>query len=312
MTVLTVNLNSAIDRTLFIKDFQWGQTIRSTLSVVGMGGKAADASWILSELRVPNLATGFAAGDVGRQMVKMLCDRGGEADFVWVEGETRTNIVVVGETAGSQSTLIGGGLVITPEDVKRFYEKYHELLRQADSIIIGGSVPPGVEPEIYTRLIREARRAGIPVVFDASGPGLKAGLEGSPTVVKPNIDEISSLAGYPVRSVVEAYTTAHRLMETYGTWFVVTLGSEGALAVLPNRSYLIPPLKVAVVSTAGAGDAVLAGLAFAYAHHKPIEEGLRLGFAAAAAVCLTPATADCRRQDVERLLPDVRLEPYQP
>jgi fructose-1-phosphate kinase PfkB-like protein len=56
----------------------------------------------------------------------------------------------------------------------------------------------------------------------------------------------------------------------------------------------------------------LAGLAFAYAHHKPIEEGLRLGFAAAAAVCLTPATADCRRQDVERLLPDIRLETYQP
>jgi 6-phosphofructokinase 2 len=69
-------------------------------------------------------------------------------------------------------------------------------------------------------------------------------------------------------------------------------------------------LKIPVISTAGAGDAVLAGLAAALSRGKPIDEGLRLGFAAATAVCLTPATADCRRKDIERLLPQVKLIPY--
>ncbi|MCZ7543052.1 MAG: PfkB family carbohydrate kinase [Anaerolineae bacterium] len=71
----------------------------------------------------------------------------------------------------------------------------------------------------------------------------------------------------------------------------------------------MPPVPVEVVNPAGAGDAVLAGMAAALAQGKPFEEGLRLAFAAAAAVCLTPGTADCRREDVERLLPQVQLIP---
>jgi 6-phosphofructokinase 2 len=67
---------------------------------------------------------------------------------------------------------------------------------------------------------------------------------------------------------------------------------------------------VKVVKTAGAGDAILAGLAAALARGQPVEEGLRLGFAAAAAVLLTPETAACRPADVDRLLPQVELRPY--
>jgi len=81
--------------------------------------------------------------------------------------------------------------------------------------------------------------------------------------------------------------------------------------VLPDRAYRIPPLKVDVVSPAGSGDAVLAGLAGSIYRGQPIEEGLRLGFAAATAVVLLPGTADCRRNDVERFLPQIELIPYE-
>ncbi len=80
--------------------------------------------------------------------------------------------------------------------------------------------------------------------------------------------------------------------------------------MLPGRAYRIPALKGQVVNAAGAGDAVLAGLAAALDRGQPVEEGLRLGFAAAAAVVLTPGTADCRRADVERFLPQIELIPY--
>jgi 6-phosphofructokinase 2 len=67
---------------------------------------------------------------------------------------------------------------------------------------------------------------------------------------------------------------------------------------------------VPVVSAAGAGDAVLAGLAASIERGQPIEDGLRLGIAAAAAVCMMPGTGDCRAEDVWRLLPQVELQPY--
>jgi 1-phosphofructokinase family hexose kinase len=309
--ILTVTLNTAIDLTLFIKDFQWGQTIRTSQSVMGMGGKATDASWILGELRIPNRAMGFAAGDKGRQIKKMLENRGSGTDFVWVKGETRTNIVIISESGKGQSTLVNGGLVIAEKDVAEFRKKYTRQLKKVQCVVIGGSVPAGIDPVIYTEMVREARQMGLPVVFDASGPGLKTGVAGQPTVAKPNVDEISDLAGYKITTIQQAYHAAKELQAKTSTNFIVTFGEKGALAVLTDRAYLIPALKIPVVSTAGVGDAVLAGMSVALSKGKPLEEGLRLGFAAAAAVCLTPATADCRREDVEAMLPRISLVPYQ-
>jgi 1-phosphofructokinase family hexose kinase len=227
-----------------------------------------------------------------------------------VEGETRTNIVVISEQRKGQSTLISDGLLVRKKDMVAFKKQYAAALKKADCVLIGGTLPKGIEAAFYTSLVQQARKAGLPVVFDASGPGLKAGLAGQPTVAKPNLDEISELVGGPVTTIKQAYEHGRRLQKRYGTALIITLGGDGALAVLDDRSYHIPTLKINAVSTAGAGDAVLAGLAAALATGQPMEEGLRLGFAAAAAVCLTPATADCRRKDVERLLPEVKLIPY--
>jgi len=275
-----------------------------------MGGKATDASWILSELGVENIALGFAAGDVGRQIDRMLLERGSLTDFVWVKGETRTNIVVVSESGQGQSTLISGGLEISPEDCSIFLAKFHHMIKRAGCVVIGGSVPRDLDLSIYTQLVKSVRAIGVPVIFDASGPSLAAGMEGRPDFAKPNLDELGELSGVKITGIVVAYEQAKRLQDIYSTSFIITLGEMGALAILKDRAYLIPPLKIEVISTAGAGDGVLAGLSACLAQGKSVEDGFRLGFAAAAAVCLTPATADCRRADVECLLPQVQLLPY--
>ena len=308
--IVTVTLNPAVDRTYFIKDFAWNRTIRASQSVPGMGGKATDASWVLGELGYANLALGFSAGETGRLMEKMLRQRGCKTGFVRVEGETRTNIVIIGSEGEGQSTLAEPGLQIGAHRMEQFRRKFSAALKRTSCVVIGGSLPPGLHVSIYTELVKQARQAGVPVVFDASGPGLQAGMEGCPIIAKPNIDEIAELYGQPVTTIKEAYRAGRELQDKYGAALVITLGKEGALAVLPGRAYRIPALAVPVVSTAGAGDAVLAGLAAALSEGKPLEEGLRLGFAAAAAVCLTPATADCRRADVERLLQQIDLVPY--
>ena len=275
-----------------------------------MGGKGTDASWILGELGYASLALGFAAGDTGRRMERMLQARGCGTDFTWVEGETRINTVIISEAGEGQSTLVCEGPPINKDDMRSFEKKYRAALKKADCILIGGSLPPGIKPTYYTGLVKQARATGRPVIFDANGPGLKPGMEGRPTIAKPNVDEIAQLSGHPVKSIKEAYRTGRELQDKYGTSMIITLGGSGALAVLPGRAYRIPVLKIPVVSTAGAGDAVLAGISAALSKGKPIEDGLRLGFAAAAAVCLTPATADCRREDVERLQSEVRLIPF--
>ena len=98
-----------------------------------------------------------------------------------------------------------------------------------------------------------------------------------------------------------------RSMRDTARQVVITMGESGALALLSGRSYRIPPIAVEVSSPAGAGDAVLAGLAHAIHHGHPLEEGLRLGIAAATAVCLHPGTAAYDVEDLQRFLPLVEL-----
>ena len=117
-------------------------------------------------------------------------------------------------------------------------------------------------------------------------------------------------AGHPIETLRDAYKVGRDILERFGTSSAITLGADGALAVLPDRAYRIPPIRVEVVSAAGAGDAVLAGIAASVHRGQSIEDGLRLGVAAATAVLLMPGTAQCKREDIERFLPQVELIPY--
>jgi fructose-1-phosphate kinase PfkB-like protein len=120
---------------------------------------------------------------------------------------------------------------------------------------------------------------------------------------------LEDFLGRPLPRPEDVLAAARELRERHRVAVIATLGKEGAFAVLPGRDYFIPALDVPIVSPAGAGDATVAGLAAALADRQPLEEGVRLGLAAAAAVIMQPGTADCRKEDVDRLYKDVSIDP---
>lgn len=309
--ILTVTPNTGIDHTLLIPRFEPDKTIRAVRRAIGMAGKPADASWILGKKGIPSLALGFAAGDTGCQMETMLRARGVTTDFVWVDGETRINTVIVTE-AGEHTTITEPSLKVSPAHQAALIAKYHLALESADCVIMGGTLPPGIPLDYYVSLILAARQRDIPVLFDCSGPALRQGLEGRPSLIKPNQVELGDAVGGLVSSIQEVYQAANKVREKFGALVVATLGVRGSLAVLEDRSYYIPPLPVKVASPAGAGDGMLAGLAVAFSQRMPVEEGLRMGTAFASAILMTLATADYELEEYERLLPQVELIPYRP
>jgi 6-phosphofructokinase 2 len=105
------------------------------------------------------------------------------------------------------------------------------------------------------------------------------------------------------------HQAAKKLYEQFDTDVILTLGAEGAIAVFRDASYLIQPLTVPVVSSAGAGDGVLAGMALAYSRKESMEFGLQHGFALAGAILQTLATADFRIEDYQELLPQIKIGP---
>jgi 1-phosphofructokinase family hexose kinase len=309
--IVTVTPNTGIDLSLRVPEFELNQTIRASQSALGMGGKATDVSWILGRLGVPNLATGFAAGYTGRQMVKMLEECGSTTRFVWTGGETRRNTIIIAQDGTGQSTFTTSTLEVLPRHLSKFNQVFQEALSQATCLVLGGSLPRGVPTSFFKNLIEIAHAQSIPVLFDASGPGLLAGLQGKPDLIKPNRVELEEITGATIHSRQDAYQAARRVQQKFGVAVIATMGREGAFAVLSDRSYWIPGLNLEVISSAGAGDGVLAGLAVAYSKRQPVEEGLRLGFALANAVLLTLPTADYDPKDLDRIYPLIELQPYQ-
>ena len=304
--IITLTPNTGIDYTLQISRFQLNSTIRATASAWGMGGKATDASWILGRLGVPTRALGFAAGPNGSRMQTMLQERGVETDFVWVNGETRLNTIIVVPREG-QSTITSSSLSVSAKHLSEFESRYQKALDGASCVVMGGSLPSGVPLEFYARAIAQAHERGVPVIFDSSGPALLAGVKGHPDVIKPNLAELGDLLGYRPASQPEIQQAAVKLRDEFDSNVIVTLGAEGAIAVFAGRSYFVHPISIPVVSSAGAGDGVLAGMALAYLRNESLEYGLQHGFALAGAVLKTLPTADFLVEDYQDLLAQIKL-----
>ena len=206
-----------------------------------MGGKAADASWILGEYGIPSLVLGFAAGNTGLQMEQMLKDRGAITDFTWVDGETRIHNIIVMEDGSGQSTFAVPTLIVHPEHITDLESRFDRALDQATCVIVGGTLPPGVPDEFYTRLITRARARNIPVALDASGKCLSAGLQGRPTIIKPNRSELEELTGRSLNSLRDIFSAGNEIQEKYNCSLVITLvrkepGNPTRTGILYNRS----------------------------------------------------------------------------
>jgi 1-phosphofructokinase len=304
--IITLTLNTALDHILHIPEFKFGTTVRSTRSYLAMGGKGTDAAYILGTLGIKNIAMGFSAGIFGAKMESMLRDRGVETDFVHVDGETRLNTLLI-RGPNQQSTFTVDTLEIGESDIDQLMAKLTARLDQAGCVVLGGT-PPSTFPLVPLReLLDLTKQHDIPLVIDASGEALRIACETRPAFIKINQDEMGQLLEKSISSRKETLEGASEINKSTGASVIVTLGDQGAFAVMQDQTMQIHPLDVPIVNTAGAGDAVLAGLAHAVDSGSDIVEGLRLGFAAAAAVMMTPQTAECDPVEVNNLLEGIEI-----
>ncbi len=305
--ILTVTPNTALDKVLFVEGFAFGETVRAQQVADGMGGKGAVTSWVLGQLGTPSLATGFAAGETGRRMEAVLRRAGVVTDFLWVGGETRTNYVLARVADGCQGTVTVSGLALAPEDPARLRAHVEALLPEAELLLCGGSLPPGMPVDWYAPLIACARGLAIPTLLDVSDQFLEPNVAARPTMIKPNGAEASRLLGRAVDSVEEAARGAEELARRGIETVVITLGERGAVAATDEGLYAVPPVPVRVVNTAGAGDGFNAGLIQARLRGEDWAGALRWAAAVATAVLLTPGTGEVRLDEARALYPRVTV-----
>jgi len=311
---LTITVNTALDRVIFIDRITPGSVMRAGHMLDCVGGKGFDASVALRGLGQETLALGFVAGDIGKALVSLLESYGIHHDLVWTQGETRLAHVVVEQELHRHSHIISPGQSISSQEFNALLEKLKGYIHQAQSIIAGGSLPVGVPVNFYHQVCEIAAQAGIPVMVDSSGSPLIQAIPGKPAVIKMNEAEFQQtfnnfLKDSPIPDTVAELEP--RAREVYQEFelrnLVITCGRKGLLAVLPGCSYLAAAPEQVAVNAAGAGDATSAALAWYLSLDDDWETALRWAAATGAAATRTAATAECRLEEVEALLPLVRI-----
>ena len=306
--IITVTLNPAIDQTLVLDRLATGDTNRVRESRIDPGGKGINVSRVLRELGRESLAVGLAPGSLGRFIEHSLLEQGILCDFVHTRGQTRTNLTVVDENAHETTLLSYRGPETDPRHVQTLETRLRRYLSPGDWLVVAGSIPPPIEALEYARLIEAGRQRGVHTVLDADAEALEAGLTGHPELVKANHHEAERLLGRTLDDDDALLAAAEEMRAAGADTAVVTAGARGAVAVSEAGAWWSWPPPTEVISTVGAGDALLAGLLLRLEDGAGMEEALRLGTAAGAAACLTPGTQLCRQEEMTRVLPQVHVE----
>ena len=133
------------------------------------------------------------------------------------------------------------------------------------------------------------------------------GLEAQPALIKPNLAELSGVTGRPLQTAEDAAQAARALLDRGVGCVAVTLGADGALFCWPDCMFRAECPRVPVGSTVGAGDSVVAALAYARQRQLSREDTARLAMATGAANVMCSGTQAARLGDIEQLLPQVRV-----
>ncbi len=304
--IYTITLNPALDRTLWVKRIKPDDSNRIKKEERYAGGKGIDVSRVLTMLGIGNTALGFVGGFTGEELEGRLLNEGISCDFLRISGETRTNIIINDMSTGSQTVYGASGPEIAPFELMRMIHKI-ERLENPETVIISGSLPPGVHPKIYRKIIEIAKTEKARIILDADGEALIEGVMGCPNVIKPNIHELSRLVGAELNELDDIISAGRRIREKGIGIVLVSMGARGMLLISEKEQYHASHPEVSVKNTIGAGDSTIAGFVFALAGGKGIKEALVYAVAAGTATTLMPGTALCRKEDFLKLLPQVQV-----
>ena len=167
--IITVTLNAALDKTLVVPNFTPGRRHRTVDQTTMPGGKGVNVARAIKRLGQPVIATGLAGGSTGTGIIDALTDESILNGFVRIREESRTNTAVLDPTTGVHTEVNERGPEVSARELELFRDKLLYLAQGASMCVFAGSLPRGVEPDVYGE--RRARRARSPRTRSAASTG---------------------------------------------------------------------------------------------------------------------------------------------
>ena len=301
--ILTVTPNIALDITYTIDKFELHSSMRVNDVADRAGGKGINVSRVLASLGYESLILGLQGGNVGAAIEADLIASQLPYELVPIVGQTRRSVGIVDRSTGDATVLNEAGPDVSGEEWERLTQTVARHLPQASTLVVSGSLPPGIGQAGVAELAQLAVAASVPVIVDTSGPSLLDAVAIGPDVVKPNAHEIASATG-----IDDPLEGAAALIERGAKAVVVSLGADGMCVVTADQTLRAKPTRTISGNPTGAGDAGVAALAAGLAFSNSGEDRLRQGGAVSADAGAHPRAGSFDPGVYESMLTDVLVE----
>jgi len=304
--IVVGGFNTAVDRFLTIPALRAGAVNRAQGARALPGGKGLHVALTAATLGEAVILVGLQDALHAGWLADFLGVRG--VGFAGVDVDEIRTCIALRDEAGVMTEILEPGPELDADAQRRLRSRFLEAAAGARLAVLSGSLPRGLPESTYADLVDALAASGLPSFLDASGDALRLGCAAKPALVKPNRDEAVELVGFPVPGADQALVAVRSLAARGLGRVVLSLGEAGAVVSWDGRVARVRAPRVEASNTVGSGDCLLGGLAVGVARGLQPEDILRLGVACGAANALSEETGVVRRQDVERLCPQVVIE----
>ncbi|UYG06885.1 1-phosphofructokinase [Halomonas sp. M4R1S46] len=308
--ILTLTLNPALDLSVALPRLVPGEVNRTHETHLTAAGKGVNVARVLVALGHEVCVSGFLGADNDGPFLRAFEALGVEDAFLRVPGETRINAKLA-EADGRVTDINGPGAAIDAEAWQRLLAWLEDLAgdprRRPAAVVVAGSLPPGVGPADLAELVTRLRGADLPVWVDTSGEALAAAIAAGPTAVKPNEHELAAWAGRDLTSEAARLEAARRLHAAGIEEALISAGPDGVLWISRRGAWQALPPRLAVASTVGAGDTLVAAMLHGVLEGLAPEPVLRLATALSAESVRHVGVGDARATDFPQLQQQTRV-----
>jgi 6-phosphofructokinase 2 len=299
--IVTLTLNPALDKSSSVERLVPEQKLRCSPVQIDAGGGGINVSKGIRKLGGQSAAVFPAGGATGLRLQAILQEAGIEIRALEVPGETRENFSVTENSTNLQYRFTMEGAEFSEKEADALLGIVAQL--RPDYLVASGSLPPGLPETYYENVAAFAKKIGARFMLDTSGAALRAAADEGLYLLKPNLAELSALAGVEKLEMNQVDDAALGIIhQGKCEVVVVSLGSQGALLVTRDGFEHIPAPTVQKRSTVGAGDSMVAGMVWALSEGKSFREMAQTGVACGTAATMNLGTELFHKADVEKLL----------
>ena len=308
--IYTVTLNPSVDVILEVKNLNIGEKNHVTNEFTLPGGKALNVSRVLSQLKIPTVATGFIGGHQGKFIEEWLDKENIMTDFVNIEEESRTNIKLLLDN--EETTINSKGPNVSHYEVDELLY-YLSRVGEGDTIVMGGSVPQmeeKVDEDIYSRMVSIAKANGAHFIADIPAKYLPTVIKEGPILVKPNVEDLMEIFGTKIETIEDMDKYGKKIIEMGAQNAIVSYGKKGSMFFNKDgHSFISEEIHInEVVNSVACRDAMIGGFIGTLVRSSDTIEAYKVAIAAATA---TAEVLDLpTREEIEKIIPKVVINQF--